>query len=140
MKLNLHKFLVFLIAIISFNAHSLPIDWHGIFGVDTTLIDNYRFIEQANQRTDPATDIGTQEIKLAAGDQANASFQTYVFRLNPEIIINDTASFYGEVTSGYGRGGRLGDNSGRRLNEASSLSVMPFTIIIRMIRVKDLLV
>lgn len=121
MKLNLIKFTAFLIVLISFNAHALPIDWHGIFGVDTTLIDNYRFIEQANQRTDPTTaaDRGTQEIKLAAGDQANASFQTYVFRLNPEIIINDTASFYGEITSGYGRGGRLGDNSGRRDNESN---------------------
>jgi hypothetical protein len=121
MKLNLIKFTALLVAFISVNAHALPIDWHGIFGVDTTLIDNYRFIEQRTQATDSAAagGRGSQEIDLAAGDQANASFQTYVFRLNPEIIINDTASFYGEITSGYGRGGRLGDNSGRKSNESN---------------------
>lgn len=117
MKFNFFKILAFFIAILSLNAHALPIDWHGVFGVDTTLIDNFRFIEQTGQITSNTTNAGTQEIELAAGDQANASFQTYVFRLNPEIIINDTASFYAEITSGYGRGGRLGDASGRRQGE-----------------------
>lgn len=117
MKLNLIRFTAFLTALISINAHALPIDWHGVFGVDTTLIDNYRFIEQ--KQASASIGNGSQEIALAAGDQANASFQTYVFRLHPEIIINDTASFFGEITSGYGRGGRLGDNSGRRANESN---------------------
>lgn len=119
MKLNSVKYTAFLTLFLSLNAQALPIDWHGVFGVDTTLIDNYRFVEEREQKTINTTNLGTQETTLAAGDQANASFQTYVFRLNPEIIVNDTASFYAEITSGYGRGGRLGDNSGRKSNEAN---------------------
>lgn len=119
MRFNLLKFTAFLTIFLSLNAQALPIDWHGVFGVDTTLIDNYRFIEEGSQSTFNTANLGTQEVNLASGDQANASFQTYVFRLNPEVIVNDTASFYAEITSGYGRGGRLGDNSGRKSNESA---------------------
>ncbi len=89
---------------------ALPIDWHGVFGVDTTLIDNYRKIKNTTDNKPIASNIGSQEIGLGSGNE-KASFQSYIFRLNPHIIVNDTASFKAELTSGYGRGGRLGDDS-----------------------------
>ena len=89
-------------------AHALPMDWHGVVGMDTTLIDNYRHIAQKEQNV---LSTGTQEVALAPGDHANASFQSYVFRLHPVIVINDAATFKGEIGTGYGRGGRLGDDS-----------------------------
>ena len=113
------KIIVFLI--LFFNilpVHALPIDWHGAFGVDTTLIDNFRRIKSIQDNSTIGSG-GTQEVGLASGDQANSSFQTYVFRLNPTMIINDSATFFGELTSGYGRGGRLGDDSTRASQDAT---------------------
>lgn len=102
--------LVLLLATFSFipSAKALPIDWHGVFGVDTTMIDSYRRVKarQENQ----TTNLGSQEVPLAAGEKRSASFQTYIFRLNPVIIVNDSASLFGEITSGYARGGRLGED------------------------------
>jgi hypothetical protein len=86
---------------------ALPIDWHGAFGVDTTLIDNFRRIEStANNPSD-----SSMEPALGTGNHGSAHFESYVFRLNPNIIINDSASLKGEFSSGYARGGFLGDDS-----------------------------
>jgi hypothetical protein len=103
-----------LLLIFPIYAHAVPIDWHGVFGVDTTLIDNYRRIES---KIDNSATTGSQEVSLASGAHANASFQSYLFRLNPTMIINDAATFKGELTSGYGRGGRLGDDSTRSFDD-----------------------
>jgi hypothetical protein len=97
---------------LSLNIQAVPIDWHGTFGVDTTLIDNYRKID----KTVDASAVGSAEVPLAAGGHANASFQSYVFHLDPTLVINDATSIKGELTSGYGRGGRLGDNSSQSQN------------------------
>lgn len=105
---NFLKALVALTLITPITAWSLPIDWHGAFGVDSTLIDNYRRIEAV---TDNSGTSGTQEVPLASGSHANASWQSYVFRLNPVIIVNDSASLKGEISSGYGRGGYLGEDN-----------------------------
>lgn len=93
---------------VSHNVHALPIDWHGVFGVDTTLIDSFRRIDKPLEGISNA---GSQEVPLAPGGHANASWQSYVFRLNPDIIVNDAATIKAEITSGYGRGGRLGDST-----------------------------
>lgn len=87
--------------------HALPIDWHGAFGVDTTLIDNYRRVEGSKTNN---TGKGSAETPLGPGNKESASFQSYVFRLNPVMIINDSATLKAELTSGYARGGRLGDS------------------------------
>ena len=91
-------------------AQALPIDWHGVFGVDTTLINNYRKVKNTADNKPISANPGSQEIGLGTGNE-KASFQSYIFRLNPHIIVNDSASFKAEITSGYGRGGRLGDDS-----------------------------
>jgi hypothetical protein len=88
-------------------AQALPIDWHGAFGVDTTLLDNFRRIEST---TDNSNNTGL-EPGLTSGNHGAAHFESYIFRLNPNIIINDSASLKGEFSSGYGRGGYLGEAS-----------------------------
>lgn len=95
--------------VISHNVHALPIDWHGVFGVDTTLIDSFRRIDKPQESI---SNTGSQEVPLASGAHANASWQSYIFRLNPDLIVNDAATIKAEITNGYPRGGRLGDASG----------------------------
>ncbi|MFL5783235.1 MAG: hypothetical protein ACJ76H_01415, partial [Bacteriovoracaceae bacterium] len=45
-----------------------------------------------------------------------ATFQTYIFKLNPQIIVNDGVTLKGEFSSGYLRGGFAGDNASNGLN------------------------
>ncbi|MFZ4712867.1 MAG: hypothetical protein ACOYL6_04100 [Bacteriovoracaceae bacterium] len=94
------------------NTWALPIDWHGTFGVDSTRITDYR--RGAEPNTSPP--VGSEVIPSAGGNRNNASFQSYVFRLNPNIVVNDSASIFGEITTGYGRGGFMGDGSVNRQN------------------------
>lgn len=108
--------------VIATSAHALPMDWHGTFGVDSTMISGYRLVDN---KTDNQTGAGSQEVMSATGSKQSASWQSYIFRLNPEIIINDSATFKGEFTTGYGAGGNLGDdpqtnnpNNSNRLGDA----------------------
>jgi hypothetical protein len=88
------------------SALALPIDWTGVFGVDTHMINNTcRTGDDIDAPTLPQT--GTQGI---SGD-CDSNFQTYVFKLNPQIIVNDGVTLKGEFSSGYIRGGFAGDNS-----------------------------
>ncbi len=104
-----------LISTLSINsALALPIDWTGVFGVDTHMINNTcRTGDDVTAPIPPTTiptpnwQTGTQGI---SGD-CDASFQTYVFKLNPQIIVNDGVTLKGEFSSGYIRGGFAGDNS-----------------------------
>lgn len=86
-------------------------DWHGAFGVDTTVIESYRRVDQ---NTSTTGNLGTQEVPLAPGNHATASWQSYLFKLSPTVIVNDAASFKAEINNGYGRGGRLGDSPDKR--------------------------
>jgi hypothetical protein len=117
--------IVILLFTSALTAVAMPIDWHGKFGVDTTLIDNFRRMDATGQVTN-IEDVGangTQELQLGAGNHANASFQTYIFQLNPVILINDAATIKAELTNGTARGGRLGDSvyQTRETNVAHSL-------------------
>lgn len=96
--------------LVSSQAHAVPIDWNGAFGVDMNILKNYRRIEQGTDNSSVGAN-GSQELPLATGEQKNAKFQSYVFRLQPTILVNDSANIKGEFTTGYGRGGRLGDSS-----------------------------
>ena len=109
------------------SAMALPIDWTGTFGVDTTLISNMRRTNDTITNVekplsnDPAgsTRNGTQGIR--SGDNG-ASFQTYIFKLNPQIIVNDGVTLKGELSSGYLRGGFAGDNSTTTADESGNNS------------------
>ena len=107
MTLNLRKLLPIAIILTPMASHALPVDWHGSFGVDTTMITDYRRIAatQPNAITNDS-----QEVALAAGNKATASFQSYVLRLSPDVIINDAATFKSEFTTGYADGGFIGDS------------------------------
>lgn len=99
---------VILVSTLSINcAFALPIDWTGVFGVDTHMLSNVCRTSDDVPAKDAANKTGTQAI---SGD-CNASFQTYVFKLNPQIIVNDGVTLKGELSSGYIRGGYAGDNS-----------------------------
>ena len=105
---------------------AVPIDWHGTFGVDTTLVNNYTRIEEPStpdgrQPRNP----GTQEIPLAEDGESGASWQSYLFKLTPVIIVNDAATFKGEISSGYARGGRLGDGMAQSRNLGMGNALYP---------------
>lgn len=105
---------LFILLTLVTSAHALPIDWHGALGFDTNLISDFRRIDSS---TDNSNTTGTSmEVPFATGSNSNANWQSYLFRLEPHIIVNDTATIKAEFTSGYGRGGRVGDTTGPSKN------------------------
>lgn len=105
----LKSFILLLTISLSFQTLALPIDWHGVLGFDTSILDGYRRIDSS---TFPASvDDGSQEIELPTGSSVDGSWQSYIFRLQPNIIVNDSATIKAELSSGYARGGFVGDNS-----------------------------
>ena len=102
---------------------AVPIDWHGTFGVDTTLINNYTRVDSKGNQ--PSESSGTQEIPLADDRDSGASWQSYIFKLMPIVIINDSATFKGEISSGYARGGRLGDGMTQSRNLGMGNALYP---------------
>ncbi len=97
--------LVFLL--LSVKSFALPVDWKGTLGMDTTLINNYT----RTGDDDPTISNGSQGISKPTDGVNDASFQTYIFRLNPTIIVNDSATIFTELTTGYGSGGYLGQGN-----------------------------
>ena len=59
---------------------ALPIDWTGVFGADTNMINNTCRTSDDVTKV-PNAKTGTQGI---SGD-CDANFQTYIFKLNPQI-------------------------------------------------------
>ena len=95
------------------SAMALPIDWTGVFGADTHIISNTcRTTDTVAAKfdTNGNRNVGTEGTQGITGD-CGANFQTYVFKLNPQIIVNDGVTLKGELSSGYIRGGFAGDNS-----------------------------
>lgn len=91
---------------ITLNAFALPMDWSGSLGFDTNSYSN--FSKASNNCTD---------ITLASGGpvkadncERTAKFQTYVFKLRPSLIINDSATVFSELSVGSSRGGHFGDS------------------------------
>jgi hypothetical protein len=81
---------------------ALPVDVKGEFGVDSVRISNYR-----GQETDTASSTnGSQEV-VGSGD--SAYLQSYILKLNPSIVVNDHVTLFSEVSTGRGRGSRLGE-------------------------------
>lgn len=95
------------------SAQALPIDWSGTFGADTHYINNFRRTND-NITKNSAAKTGTQGIDSNGGNTAN--FQTYIFRLQPQVIVNDGVTFKSELSTGQIRGGFLGDNSANNAN------------------------
>jgi hypothetical protein len=98
------------VSVLSVNsAFALPIDWSGVFGMDVNQISNTRRGNKDVPFTQPGvTRTGSQGVP---GKDNGTNFQTYIFKLNPSIIVNDGVTLKGEFSSGYLRGGFAGDNS-----------------------------
>lgn len=109
MTMSLNRFLaITLLAVVPATSFALPIDWHGSFGVDTTILTGARKVKSKTNITN--TNAGSQEVALDVGEKENAEWQSYIFKLNPTMIINDAATFKAELTTGYANGGYLGDS------------------------------
>ena len=87
-------------------ANAIPFDWQGSLGFDSTIINEFNNGPTNSQENE-------------------ASFQTYLFKLSPSAIINDSATINAEFTTGYGRGGRLGDDSTVN-NDATNMAGLLF--------------
>ncbi len=101
------------ISTLSINSYALPIDWTGAFGVDTHMISNTCRTNSDVPAKFTAPGVraaGTEGTQGITGD-CDANFQTYIFKLNPQIIVNDGVTLKGELSSGYLRGGFAGDNT-----------------------------
>lgn len=95
------------------SAQALPIDWSGTFGVDSHHLSNFR---RTTDRVDAATrKAGSQQIDTS---DKGTNFQTYIFKLNPTIIINDGVTLKGELSSGSIRGGFAGGEGGNEQNNS----------------------
>lgn len=121
MKLNIALLFVILNSQLIPSALSMPIDWKGKFGVDTTIIDTYRKSDDPadtgnaqNNNTGTYGQDGTETLNNAYGGRKNAAFQTYILKLSPQMVINDSVSFIGELSTGYAGGGVLGKDFAQR--------------------------
>ena len=116
------KFLAFSIILPSLS-QAIPIDWHGAFGVDITQIGNYNRLDQSSNAEN--INYGSQEVLSPEGGDSNASWGSYLLKLAPIIIINDVATFKGEISSGYARGGILGDGMSQSLDLGMGNALYP---------------
>lgn len=104
MKRTLKSLLTVTFVAGSFQAFALPIDWNGTLGFDQHIIKNVRGTTDSCAGT-PAE--GSQCIK---DDSKHARYQSMLLKLQPTIIVNDSTSIKGELSTGTTRGGYLGDN------------------------------
>jgi hypothetical protein len=110
-----------LLAVVPATSFALPIDWHGAFGVDSTLISGFRRVKSTSAQT--TTNDGSQEVALDSGNKDSLNFLSYVFKLNPTMVINDAATFKAELTTGYANGGFLGDSGASNATESNNIPV-----------------
>lgn len=111
-------FLGFISALSINSAFALPIDWTGVFGVDSHMLTNTCRTSDADTKN-PTAPNGTQA--LAQGD-CDATFQTYTLRLNPSIIVNDGVTLNGELSTGHFRGNFLGSDSANNQDSSGNNS------------------
>ncbi len=70
-------------------------------------IDDYRGVDSpAGVTAGPGSQLVDSQ-----SEASTAHIQSYIFRLSPSILVNDAVTFKGEISSGYARGGFLGQNS-----------------------------
>ncbi|MBF0312005.1 MAG: hypothetical protein HQK50_17200 [Oligoflexia bacterium] len=87
-------------------AFAAPMDWQGTFGAETALIQHHKRTSDAYINDD-----GSEQIQPSPGDRSDASFQNYILKLSPTIVINDGATLYGELSTNYNSSGYLGESS-----------------------------
>ena len=113
------------------STYSLPINWHGEMLFDLQNIKSYRYIESDIDNSTSGSDDeknGSQEIGLSHG-KSTANFGTYIFKLQPEIIVNDSTTIRAEFTTGYSKGGVLSEDSTRNKGPQSVVSLYTYNTI-----------
>ena len=105
-KYGIKYFSILLFLFFPFLAYALPIDWQGTFGVDTTIVTNYRKVADSSTLT-----AGDGSQVVGDSGSSESSFQSYLLNLKPIIIINDASTLKAEMSTGYGRGGKMGENA-----------------------------
>jgi len=100
---SLNLFLLMLILTLGpIFAEAVPMDFNGELGFDLIRLTNYR-------RTDANTSVDRNGSQQVTGEGKNGYVQTYLFKLQPSMIINDHVTVKSEVTTGNGRGGKIGE-------------------------------
>lgn len=121
MNLNIKQLCATALLILPATALALPIDWNGTLGFDTSIIKN------ARGTSDSCTaGAGSTCVK---DDNTHARYQSMLLKLSPTIIVNDSTSIKGEISTGSVRGGFLGQdaemaNSGSYFSQTSSGSTL----------------
>lgn len=105
-KVSLRSIMLTAGVITTSTSYALPIDWNGSLGIDTNIIMNARKTSDNCGGSIPNN--GSQCIVNTKND---ARFQTYVLKLNPSILVNDSATVKAEISTGSIRGGFLGENT-----------------------------
>ncbi len=82
---------------------AVPVDWKGTLAFDTLIIKDVR---RTGDACTPAN--GSQCINP---EEDNARLQTMILKLNPNIVVNDSVTVKGELTTGGTRGVKLGDST-----------------------------
>ncbi|MCB0749467.1 MAG: hypothetical protein KDC90_18560, partial [Ignavibacteriae bacterium] len=85
------------------NAFAAPIDWNGQLNFDSNTISKFR------KSSDSCTAAAGSQC-VTDGDN-NARFQTYLLKLQPSLLVNDSVTVKGELTTGDARGGFIGANT-----------------------------
>ncbi|MCT4642411.1 MAG: hypothetical protein N4A33_08955 [Bacteriovoracaceae bacterium] len=98
------KKLITFIAIISTSAFSMPIDWTGSVGFDSHIIRDARGLTSSCTPNDDSQCVGD--------DQKDVRMQTTLLKLEPSIIVNDSTSIKGELSTGSSRGLFSGEDAG----------------------------
>ncbi len=120
----LQKTIISIISIaLTSTAMALPIDWHGSFGVDSSRINTYRMTDSLGLNS--GNDGDQRILDLGEGSAENASFQSYLLKLQPSLIVDDSVTINSEITTNYGRGGYLGDSSSKQGGDAASVAGTP---------------
>ena len=106
MKTSFRSLLITTSLCLTTSSYALPIDWNGSLGIDTNIISNAR-----KTGDECSSAIPTNGSQCIVNGNQNARFQSYVLKLNPSIIVNDSATIKGEISTGSFRGGFLGGDS-----------------------------
>ena len=93
--------------LVSSASFAATVEVNGFVGFDSNIIS--KFDHNNATATDTDGDKKTQAIKNTGKN--TAGFQSYLFHLDPTIIINDAATIKGEISTNYGRGGLLGEST-----------------------------
>ena len=86
----------------SFELMALPMDYNGEFGLDNIRVSNYR------KTKDSTTTVGNGS-SATKGEGDSAYIQSYLLKLKPNMVVNDHVTVKSEVSTGKGRGGKVGE-------------------------------